>query len=44
MARQWIDVIQSDIARDEQIRLAEVAAQRQLRALQERRGRSNIGL
>jgi tetratricopeptide (TPR) repeat protein len=44
MARQWVDVIQSDIKRDEQIRLAEVAARRQLQALQERRGGIDIGL
>jgi tetratricopeptide (TPR) repeat protein len=44
MARQWIDVIQSDIDRDEQIRLAEVAARRQLQRLEERRSTVNIGL
>ena len=44
MARQWIDVIQSDIDRDEQIRVAEVAARRQQQALQERRGGIDIGL
>lgn len=44
MARQWIDVIQSDIARDEQIRLAEVAARRQQQALEQRRGAATIGL
>ena len=38
MSRQWIDVIQSDIARDEQIRLAEVAAREQQQRLQRRRG------
>jgi tetratricopeptide (TPR) repeat protein len=45
MARQWIDVIQSDIDRDEQIRLAEVAARRQQQALEQRRSTAkNIGL
>lgn len=44
MARQWIDVIQSDVARNEQIRLAEVAAQRQQQALEQRRGATTIGL
>ena len=44
MARQWIEVIESDIARDEQIRLAEVAARRQQQALQQRRGATTIGL
>jgi tetratricopeptide (TPR) repeat protein len=43
MSRQWIDVIQSDIARDEQIRLAEVAAREQQQRLQRRRG-TTIGL
>jgi tetratricopeptide (TPR) repeat protein len=44
VARQWIDVIQSDIDRDEQIRLAEVAARRQQERLEERRSTANIGL
>ena len=44
MARQWIDVIQSDIDRDEQIRLAEVAARRQQQQLEQRRSSTNIGL
>jgi tetratricopeptide (TPR) repeat protein len=44
MARQWIDVIESDIARDEQIRLAEVAARKQQQELQRRRGTTTIGL
>ena len=44
MARQWIDVIQSDIDRDEQIRLAEVAARRQMQRLEERRSTVDIGL
>jgi tetratricopeptide (TPR) repeat protein len=44
MSRQWIDVIESDIARDEQIRLAEVAARRQREALEQRRGATTIGL
>jgi tetratricopeptide (TPR) repeat protein len=43
-ARQWIDVIQSDIDRDEQIRLAEVAARRQLEQLEQRRSTIDIGL
>ena len=37
IANQWITVIESDIERNEQIRLAEAAAQRQLRDLAERR-------
>jgi tetratricopeptide (TPR) repeat protein len=37
IANQWISVIESDIARNEQIRLAEAAAQKQLRELAERR-------
>ena len=37
ISRQWIRVIESDIARDEQIRLAEAAAQKQQRELAERR-------
>ena len=44
VARQWIDVIQSDIDRDEQIRLAEVAARRQIQRLEERRSTVDIGL
>lgn len=44
MARQWIDVIQSDIDRDEQIRLAEVAARRQQQQLEQRRSTIDIGL
>ena len=37
IANQWISVIESDIERNEQIRLAEAAAQRQLRDLEARR-------
>ncbi len=37
IANQWITVIESDIERNEQIRLAEAAAQKQLRDLEERR-------
>ena len=37
IANQWITVIEADIERNEQIRLAENAAQRQLRELAERR-------
>jgi len=37
IANQWISVIESDITRNEQIRLAEAAAQKQLRELEERR-------
>jgi tetratricopeptide (TPR) repeat protein len=37
IANQWIAVIESDIERNEQIRLAEAAAQKQLRNLEDRR-------
>ena len=37
IAEQWIDVIDSDIKRDEQIELAEAAAREKLRELAERR-------
>ena len=37
ISRQWIRVIESDLARNEQIRLAEAAAQKQQRELAERR-------
>jgi tetratricopeptide (TPR) repeat protein len=37
IANQWVRVIESDIERNEQIRLAEAAAQRQLRELAARR-------
>lgn len=40
MARQWIEVIEADIARNEQIRIAEQAAQRQLEQLEARRERA----
>jgi hypothetical protein len=43
-ANQWIDVIQSDIARNEQIELAERAAARQQQALQQRRRNTDTGL
>ncbi|MEX0977101.1 MAG: hypothetical protein WDZ50_08405 [Woeseia sp.] len=44
LANQWITVIESDIARDEQIRLAEQAAQRQRERLQSRRQQTGLGL
>ena len=37
ISRQWINVIESDLERNEQIRLAENAARRQLQELEERR-------
>ena len=37
ISRQWINVIESDLERNEQIRLAEAAAQKQQRELAERR-------
>jgi len=37
IANQWITVIESDIERNEQIRLAEAAAQRRMKELEERR-------
>mgnify|MGYP001826648000 CR=1 FL=1 len=37
IARQWINVIESDLERNEQIRLAESAARRQMQELEERR-------
>ncbi|MGI9206205.1 MAG: hypothetical protein ACR2Q3_19475 [Woeseiaceae bacterium] len=37
IANQWVSVIESDLERNQQIRLAENAAQKQLRDLQERR-------
>ena len=42
ISRQWIRVIESDLARNEQIRLAEAAAQKQQRELAERRGAREI--
>ncbi len=42
ISRQWINVIDSDIQRDEQIRLAEVAAQKQQRELAARRRARDI--
>jgi tetratricopeptide (TPR) repeat protein len=42
IARQWISVIQSDIERNEQIRLAEAAAQKQQRELAARRRSTDI--
>jgi tetratricopeptide (TPR) repeat protein len=41
VAQQWINVIESDLARNEQIRLAEAAAQRQQRAIEARRKASD---
>jgi hypothetical protein len=37
IANQWISVIESDIERNEQIRLAEAAAQKQIRDLEQKR-------
>ena len=37
ISSQWVRVIESDIQRNEQIRLAEAAAQKQLRELASRR-------
>ena len=37
IANQWVNVIDSDLERDEQIRLAEAAAQKQQREIEERR-------
>jgi len=42
ISRQWINVINSDIARNEQIRLAEAAAQQQQRELAARRRARDI--
>ena len=42
VARQWINVINSDIERNEQIRLAEAAARKQQRELAERRRERDI--
>jgi tetratricopeptide (TPR) repeat protein len=42
ISRQWINVIESDIARNEQIRLAEAAAQKQQRELAARRRARDI--
>ena len=42
ISRQWINVINSDIARNEQIRLAERAAQKQQRELEARRRARDI--
>lgn len=42
ISRQWIRVIESDLARNEQIRLAEAAAQKQQRELAERRRARDI--
>jgi tetratricopeptide (TPR) repeat protein len=44
VSRQWIDVISSDVVRNEQIRLAEVAARRQQQQLEERRPDPDRGL
>jgi len=41
VARQWISVIESDIERNEQIRLAEAAAQRRIREIEARRRQAN---
>ena len=41
IANQWINVIQSDIERNEQIRLAEAAARRQAEKLEKRRARAD---
>jgi len=42
VSRQWINVIESDLARNEQIRLAEAAARKQQRELNERRQARDI--
>ena len=42
ISRQWTRVIDSDIARNEQIRLAERAAQKQQRELEARRRARDI--
>ncbi len=42
ISRQWINVIESDISRDRQIRLAEAAAQKQQRELAARRRARDI--
>lgn len=44
VSRQWIDVINSDVDRNEQIRLAEGAARRQQQALEERQANADTGL
>jgi len=44
IGRQWVDVVNSEIERNEQIRKAEVAARRQLQALEERRANTDRGL
>lgn len=41
IARQWINVIESDIEREEQIRLAENAARRRIEQLEQKRARAN---
>ncbi|NNE61000.1 MAG: hypothetical protein HKN35_08905 [Woeseia sp.] len=41
VASQWITVIESDIERNEQIRLAEAAAQKRTREIEERRRRAD---
>jgi tetratricopeptide (TPR) repeat protein len=44
VANQWIDVINSEVKRNEQIREAEVLARRQQQALEERLARTDRGL
>lgn len=44
LANQWIDVINADIAREEQIRLAEASAERQRQRLQNRRRQTGLDL
>lgn len=44
IAQQWITVIEADLQRNEQIRLAEAAAQRQQRALEQRRREQGFGI
>ncbi|MBT8096490.1 MAG: hypothetical protein KJO19_05595, partial [Woeseia sp.] len=41
VASQWITVIESDIERNEQIRLAEAAAQKRTREIEERRRKAD---
>lgn len=44
LANQWIDVINADLAREEQIRLAEASAARQRERLQNRRRQTGLDL
>ena len=44
LANQWIDVINADLAREEQIRLAEASAERQRQRLENRRRQTGLDL